>query len=251
MIEITTIGSGSSGNCYILKNTSEDGFVERLIIEAGVPFNSVQKALKFDLRNISGCLVSHEHGDHAAFVKFYHKYKIPIYATGGTLKEVGLLETLSWNGCHKMMLHHAYMVGKFKVMPFETEHDAAEPCGFLIDCPDGNRVLFATDTFYLRYRFPNITIFMLECNYDKGLLLQNIKNGSVHPSVAERVRKSHMSINQCIDTLRANDLSKVKAIVLIHLSEQNGMDADFTSRVEKATGKMVHVAKKNKPVIVF
>ena len=251
MIEITTIGSSSSGNCYILNCTPDGGSVSKLIIEAGVTFNSVQKALKFDLNGISGCLVSHEHGDHAGFVKDFLRFRIPIYATDGTLDKLGLLESSDWNGCHRIILKSRIKIDSFYVTPFETEHDAAEPCGFVIDCPDGNRVVFATDTYYLKYLFRDVTVFMIECNYEKKMLLRNIKNGSVHPSVAERVFKSHLSVANCIEILKANVSSITKAIILIHLSEQNSSELDFINRIEKETGKMVHVARKNKTITIL
>lgn len=55
-MKLKVLGSGSSGNCYILENDTE-----ALIIEAGVPFMEVKKALNFDIRKIQGVVISHEH----------------------------------------------------------------------------------------------------------------------------------------------------------------------------------------------
>lgn len=54
--------------------------------------------------------------------------------------------------------------------PFETEHDAAEPCGFLIDNTSGDRLVFITDSYYVKYRFPNVTHMMIEANYSKDVI---------------------------------------------------------------------------------
>ena len=251
MIRLITVDSGSSGNCYVIESTSEEGFAGRLIIEAGVPFNRVQKALKFDLSGIAGVILSHEHLDHAKYVADFQKRGIRVYATDGTLMKLGLLDDVGSNGCEQMTRKCVYKIGAFHVMPFETEHDAAKPCGFLIDCPDGNRILFATDTYYIKYKFPHVNLFMIECNYEESILQQNIKTGIVHPSVAERVRKSHMSLSQCIATLQANDLSETKAVVLIHLSDNNSKEDGFKRRIEEATGKPVYVAQKNLKVSFF
>lgn len=105
-------------------------------------------------------------------------------------------------------------------------------------------MLFATDTYYLRYTFKGINHWLLECNYDESILQRNIKSGEVHPKVAERVRKSHMSLAQCISTLENNDLSQTKEIILIHLSLQNSQRQMFINEVSKATGKFVIAAKK-------
>lgn len=248
MIRIYTVGSGSSGNCYIVECTNEDGQTEKLIIEAGVPFKGVQKALKFDLSGISGCCITHNHGDHAGFVKQYAKKHIKLYLTKGTFDAIELTNNARYTCIKKQT---AYMIGRFKILAFETEHDAAEPCGFLVDCPDGNRIMFATDTYYLKYKFPDVTIWMIECNYDEKLLQANVKAGLIHPTVGDRVRKSHMSLAQCIATLRANNLSRTKSIILIHLSSQNSNATLFEQQVGQAVGKMVYVAKNGSQTIIF
>ena len=46
-MKLKCLGSGSSGNCYILENDSE-----ALIIEAGIPFMTVKKALDFNINKI-------------------------------------------------------------------------------------------------------------------------------------------------------------------------------------------------------
>lgn len=57
MCEIRTINSGSSGNCYLLMANKEV-----LVLDAGVPFKEVKIALGFNIRQISGVVVTHEHG---------------------------------------------------------------------------------------------------------------------------------------------------------------------------------------------
>ena len=71
------LGSGSSGNCYILENNSE-----ALIIEAGIPFMAVKKALDFNISKIAGVVVSHSHGDHAKHVGEYEKSGISVFQIG-------------------------------------------------------------------------------------------------------------------------------------------------------------------------
>ena len=46
-----------------------------------------------------------------------------------------------------------------------------------------------------------------------------------------------------MDALKANDLTRVNNIVLIHISEGNGDAVAFRDGIAKATGKTVHVAK--------
>ena len=73
-MKLRVLGSGSSGNCYILENEAE-----ALIIEAGVPFMEVKKILNFNVRKIVGVVVSHSHGDHAKYISEYEKAGIPVF----------------------------------------------------------------------------------------------------------------------------------------------------------------------------
>ena len=56
-MKLITVGSGSDGNCYFLK-----GDDEVLILDCGIPFIEVKKALGFNIRQIKGVVVTHEHG---------------------------------------------------------------------------------------------------------------------------------------------------------------------------------------------
>lgn len=235
MIKITVLGSSSFGNSYIIESEEQ-----QLIIECGMPFKDAEKTLGFNLSKVVGCCITHGHGDHAGRTREYINH-FPVYATQGTLEEIDLL----WHpNAFVRGYKERFDVGDFKVLPFKTEHDAAEPCGFLIQLPDKSKLIFATDTYYLHYKFNGINHWLLECNYDEGLLRKNIAEGTVHPKVAERVRKAHMSLTQCIKTLQANDLSQTREIVLIHLSSQNSERKRFIDEVRKATGKLVVAASK-------
>lgn len=56
-MKLKVIGSGSSGNAYILE--SENG--EKLILEAGVKIMRYKEALNFDIKGIRACVVTHAH----------------------------------------------------------------------------------------------------------------------------------------------------------------------------------------------
>lgn len=234
-MKLQVIGSSSSGNCYILGNDKE-----AIAIECGIPFKRVQEAVDFDIRRISGALVSHEHGDHAKHVQRFLDARIPCYMSQGTKEALHLEENRLVCG---MMPGGVYNVGNFKVQGFETEHDAADPFGFLIYHPECGMTLFATDTYYLAYTFAGLNNVMIECNYRLDILDANIESGKLNPALRNRTIKSHMSFDTCKETLLANDLSKVNNIVLIHLSSGNADAAAFRDGIQKATHKNVHVAE--------
>lgn len=72
-MELIVLGSNSQGNCYLLV-----GRDEVLIIEAGIKFAEVKKALNYDISKIVGCLISHEHNDHAGYYMEYLRFGFPV-----------------------------------------------------------------------------------------------------------------------------------------------------------------------------
>lgn len=85
-MQLITLGSGSSGNGYILQNDDE-----ALIIECGMPLKDAAEALGGNLKKVVGCLVTHSHGDHAGFIRQYAR-PFNIFATKGTLEEKKIKE---------------------------------------------------------------------------------------------------------------------------------------------------------------
>ncbi len=241
-MKLKILKSGSEGNCYLL-----DSGKEVLVLEAGVPFAKVKQALDFDVKKISGVLISHEHKDHAGYFKQYVNSRVPCYLSEGTLKSLQSVN-LSTNQSlvNTIDVMELLEIGDFKVLPFPVEHDASEPLGYLINHPQSGNILFATDTYYLKYKFNDLSNIMIECNYDYELLNENLPESDPMKRVQrDRVLKTHMSYQNCLRTLTANDLSKVNNIVLIHLSKANSNADLFESGIREATSKNVIVAKEN------
>lgn len=235
-MKLTVIGSGSSGNGYILHNESE-----ALIIEAGMSMRKYKIALGFNIAIVSGCLVTHEHKDHSKSVSDMLASKIPVYMSNGTANAI--VGEADIPHLHRICANKEFSVGSFDVLPFNVVHDAKEPFGFLIRHQETGTILFATDTYYLPHKFNGLNNVMIECNYDAHILKDNVKSGEVHPSIAKRVLTSHFSYSHCIEALKANDLSAVNNIVLLHLSSANSNAEAFRQGVEDATSRSTFVAK--------
>jgi phosphoribosyl 1,2-cyclic phosphodiesterase len=235
-MHLKILGSGSFANGYVLDNGTE-----ALLIEAGVPFLDVKKAVDFDISRIVGALVSHEHADHARHVQQLAAARVAVRMSSGT---ASALRYEHQRGEAALASGNAVRLGGFTVLPFDTQHDAAEPLGFVINHRETGNVLFATDTYYLRYRFRQLNNIMIECNYRMDILTENVKRGVVSMAQRNRTAHSHMEYATCIEALQANDLSSVNSIVLIHLSNGNSNAAEFQQGVRRATGKNVHVADK-------
>lgn len=232
-MNLQVLGSSSKGNCYLLSNENE-----ALIIEAGVGVLEVKKALNFQLSKVSGCLISHEHGDHSKSAHKFIETGIDLYSSKGTIKALGV----SGHRVHNLVPEALYHIGPFNVLPFPVEHDCAEPFGFIISHPECGKVLFVTDTGYLQYTFAGLNNIIIEVNYSDEILEENVRAGRMPGIAKKHVIGSHMELSVLLDILKANDLSQVNKIVLTHLSDGNSDANLFQKTVEKATGKNVFVA---------
>jgi phosphoribosyl 1,2-cyclic phosphodiesterase len=83
---------------------------------------------------------------------------------------------------------------------------------------------------------------MIECNYSIDILNQNVKNGRIPVVQKNRIIKSHFGLENVKDFLKANDLSKVNEIWLLHLSNRNSNAEQFKREIQELTGKLVKVA---------
>ncbi len=240
MLDFTIFASGSTGNCYRLT----DG-VTPLLIECGIPANELKAKLwakNHHLTDIAGCLIGHSHQDHCKAAKDLMSFGIDCYATAGTI------EAMRWRGhrLHQLELltnkpdyYVPFRLGTWTVLPFRTEHDATEPVGFLLRNKEGEQFLYASDTAYIRYRFPPLNMIAIECNYSLDYLKENVANGTVDRAVKHRVIRNHFSLENVKAFLQANDLSQVLEIWLLHLSETNADPAMFKAEVQAVTGKVV------------
>jgi phosphoribosyl 1,2-cyclic phosphodiesterase len=232
-MELTTIGTGSKGNAYILGNGDE-----ALLIECGVNIKDIKKALDFDLSKVVGCIVTHEHQDHCKAIHDVMKLGIDVWASSGTHVACGS----NSNRTRSTFKKDTFKVGNFKILAFDVKHDAAEPLGFLIEHPDCGKVLFLTDTYYCEYIFKGLNNIIIEANYSKEIIDRKFGADSGKEFLRNRILKSHFSLANCKDMLSANDLTKVNNIVLIHLSDSNSDEKQFQKEVAELTSKTVTVA---------
>jgi len=225
---IKVLASGSSGNAYVVS----DGKTP-LLLEAGIPFRLIQQGLNFKVSRIAGCLISHEHQDHARAVPDIMRAGIDCYMSRGTAEAL----RLSGHRLHIIEALTQFRIGTWAIKPFQMHHSAAEPLGFLMANQSHEKLLFVTDTAYVAYRFEGLTHLMLEANFSAPLLKENTDSSELRRSILQ----DHMSLETLLDMLRANDLSTVEEIHLLHLSDNNS-DADmFKRRVQETTGKPVYV----------
>ena len=230
VIDFVVYASGSAGNLY----TVDDGHT-KIMIEMGLPIKEIKKVLNFNLPSYA--LLTHRHFDHSKSVKEIMKAGIDVFTSQGTINELGL----SGHRIHAVREKEKFTIGTWTVLPLLAQHDVPEPFCYLMVNSIGEKILFATDTFYLRYRFSELKVIAIECNYSPDILQKNIENGSVNEAMKSRLLESHFSLPNVKKFLKANDLSKVEEIYLIHLSSGNSDEARFKREIQELTGKVVIV----------
>lgn len=231
-MDIKIIASGSSGNCYKISN--ED---TTLLIECGISYKKIQEALNFKTTDIDGVLVSHEHGDHSKACKDLIKAGVDLYMSKGT-KEALKLDSHRVKTFKQYHLYLDLEIGSFKIKPFKTVHDAKEPVGFVIyDSLTNEELVFITDTQYSIYSF-SPDYFMLEVNYDRETINDN---PGLNDKLRERIKKNHMSLETAINLLERSDLSRLKKIYVMHLSDANSDAEVIKYRLQELTGVAIEI----------
>lgn len=239
MMEIKCLGSGSSGNSYLIYDGKS-----ALLLEAGLKKADIINGYYEYLERICGCLVTHEHKDHAKSVADLAKFGIDIYASKGTFDGIGNISHS--HRCNFVSAGKQFKTGSYVIMPFETKHDCNESLGFLIySTATHERLLFATDTYYIPNTFKHLNIIMVECNYSETIMNEQLEKGCLNRSLAQRIQQSHFALENVVDFLKANDLSKVSEIYLIHLSSTNADAEIFKKEIQSLTGKFVTVLPEN------
>lgn len=230
---LETIGTGSSGNCYVL--TANNG--ERLILDCGVPIKEIKKGINWNVRDTSGCLCGHGHLDHAKSVKDLENIGIPVFAP--------------YRGDNIARFRGRWVIKAIDMTDLDgnwvhTNGDGS-PCpiyGFMVMHPEMGILLYITDAEFCKWKFKNVNHILLGVNYDKDLI-------NLDDAKAKHVMKGHMSIDTACDFVKANCTDDLHNVIICHLSEGNADKDKFIEKMQKvAQNANVDVAEPHKTWIL-
>ncbi len=230
-----SLNSGSNGNCYYIRTEKT-----KILIDAGISGKKVRERLysvNEDTTGIDGLFISHDHRDHICSAGIYTRmFDIPLFVTRNTYScgngYLGSIKTIEHFKAGEII-----SIGDLTVQTIKTPHDGADPVMFIVSNMK-HRVGIFTD---LGHCFPHLLraistldIIFIESNYDDEML----KNNREYPEVLKRrIRSSagHISNFESANIIRAHASSRLKYVVLSHLSENNN-----TPTLAYNTHKMVY-----------
>ena len=216
---ITSLNSGSNGNCYYVGNERE-----AVLIDAGLSCRQTEmriQRLGLSLQTVKAIFVSHEHSDHiSGITQLAGKYKLPVFITTKTLQNTRLPRTSF--PIRSFQAYEPVWLGELCITAFPKFHDASDPHSFLIDYR-GTKVGVFTDIGapceHVIHHFSQCHAAFLEANYDDELL----EKGRYPYFLKQRIRggKGHLSNQQALAIFRGHRPSFMSHVLLAHLSKDN------------------------------
>ncbi len=247
MLRFASLGSGSKGNCTIvevraLSRASDASEPTRVLIDCGFNLRDTERRLaRLDLLpgQITGILVTHEHGDHAGCVfDFAASHGTAVLITHGTLDALKA-EGKVLEGVRITLINgrETAQIGAMQVQPFTVPHDAREPVQFIIS--DGARKLgILTDigvtTPHVESMLSGLDALVLETNYDADMLWAGAYPKWLKARIAGPF--GHLDNRESERLLGALDCTKLKHVIGAHLSQQNNRPELARAALARALG---------------
>lgn len=145
-MKLTSIASGSSGNCIYVGSENA-----HILVDAGISGKKIENGLReleVDPKTLDAILVTHEHMDHIAGLGVMaRRYHLPLYMTEKTAHAV--LDTKSVGKIDTKLIEvvtpdHPFDIKDMTIDATSIWHDAADPVCYSMEC-QGVKASIATD----------------------------------------------------------------------------------------------------------
>ncbi len=246
---ITSINSGSNGNCYYVGNSTE-----AVLVDVGISCKEVEQRLKqlnLSIQIVKAIFISHEHTDHIKGVSaFAKKYSLPVYITLKTRRKwIKGIQHLFRN----FEATQPISIGELTITPFSKKHDAIDPHSFIISCKSTTVGVFTdigTVCESLIFYFKQCHAAFLESNYDKEML----ENGRYPQQLKNRIKggEGHLSNEEALTLFRQHPSPYLSHLILSHLSKENNSPKLVEELFTKHAGDtIIFVASRYEPSPIF
>jgi phosphoribosyl 1,2-cyclic phosphodiesterase len=216
---ITSLNSGSNGNCYYIGNDRE-----AILVDAGLSCRETEKRMKrlgLTLALVKAVFISHEHGDHIRGLEVLaKKHQLRVYITADTFRQGGLL--LEQHTVFPFTAYEPVTIGELQITAFPKFHDASDPHSFVVHSKGINIGVFTDIGIpceHLIRHFQQCHAAFLETNYDEQML----EEGRYPYHLKNRIRggQGHLSNNQALELFKAHKPPFMSHLFLSHLSQDN------------------------------
>ena len=233
---ITSLNSGSNGNCYYIGNEQD-----AILVDAGISCREIETRmlrLGLSIHLVKAVFISHEHSDHIrGVVVLARKYKLPVYITPSTLKN----STISLEIClvRSFNAHQPVNIGSLSITAFLKFHDASDPHSFIIES-NGVKIGVFTDIGtsceQVIHYFKQCHAVFLEANYDDDML----ENGRYPFYLKKRIKSEigHLSNKQALELFTVHKPFFMNHLILSHLSKDNNCPKLVKELFMKHAGKI-------------
>lgn len=219
-MRFASLGSGSEGNALAVCAGQTC-----VLVDCGFSLRETERRLarlNLTASQLSGILVTHEHGDHIAGVsKLAKRHNLPVWITHGTLRaqRSAFERDVILTEIHP---EESFSVGDIEVHPYSVPHDSIEPVQYVLF--DGqHRLGVLTDaghvTPHIESMLNGCDALVLECNHDAEMLAR----GNYPQSLKLRVggHYGHLNNQQSAALLSKIDCARLQHLVAAHLSQRN------------------------------
>jgi len=240
---ISSIASGSNGNCYYIGNDHE-----AVLIDAGISNREAEHRMTrigLSMRKVKAIFISHEHGDHTRGSEVMsRKHRIPVYITPTTHSNSRLF--IDPELVKPFSSHVPILIGDLKVAAFPKRHDASEPHSFIVT---GNGITVGVFTDigipceHVVENLGKCHAAFLEANYDEKML----KEGKYPAFLKKRIlgEDGHLSNDQALELFNKHKSPYMCLLILSHLSAQNNSPIMVNDLFTKyTTGTRIVVASR-------
>jgi phosphoribosyl 1,2-cyclic phosphodiesterase len=247
---ITSLNSGSNGNCYYIGNDRE-----AVLIDAGISCRETEKRMKrngLSMTKVKAIFVSHEHSDHITGIPgISKKYQLPVYFTEATHRSSGI--PVEPDLLHYFQAGQSINIGKLSVKAFPKFHDAKDPHSFMVSANRVNIGIF-TDIGsvckQLISHFKQCHAAFLEANYCEDMLAK----GNYPYFLKKRISSDngHLSNAQALDLFLKHKNPGLSHLILCHLSKNNNRPELVHGLFKEKAGKTeIIVASRYEETPVF
>lgn len=223
-MELTTLSTGSKGNCYILKS----GNGKFCIIDCGIRFRDITSAESFGgFSNLDFVFVSHAHHDHNASLEDFKRSGVDIISY------------------ENIISNKTIKIGQWTIYPFTVVHNSLNYGAIIYDNFENKKIVYATDLVSMP-KIENAEHWLYEINYDEFTVDKMIETKDLEELHIANNVKYHNSLESA-ESYFSSLNKKPKLLVACHLSNIGGCDKNILNKMKPLCDK-ISIATKGKTI---